>query len=163
MRLPSQIHPRHAGFTAFEALLAVAILAIITAAVSGALSAGRQQSQNSVDLLYARMHAEALMSEVLRLAPSTNTSKSAPTAGITRQSAADLQDYCNYSDGPAGIKDLSGNAYPDAMQGFVRTISVTRQGTMKLKNMTLSAPCVVTVTISHDGRVLVNQSRLVPG
>lgn len=152
------------AFTAFETLIAVTILAIITAAVSGALSAGRQQVRAASELLQARMHAEALMTEVLRLPPSSNISKTGPSSSsMTRASRADLQDYNNYTDGPSNIQDLSGTVYPADMQGYVRKITVTRLGTTTFKRVTLSSPCVVTVTVTRDGRSLVNQSRLVPG
>jgi len=145
-------------------MLAVTILAIISAAVSGALSAGRQQARTANQLLYARMHAEALMAEVLRLSPSSDTSKTTATSGVTRQSATDIQDYISYSDGPTGLKDINGVAYPAAMQGYTRKVSVTRStSAVSYKNMSLPSPCVVTVTISRDGGAMVTLMRLVPG
>lgn len=151
------------GFTAFETLIAIAILAILTAAVSGALSAGRQQSHAANELLQARMLGEALLDEVLRLPPSSNINKNIATAGITRQTAVDLQDYQNYTDGPQNIRDMNGAVYPAGMQGFTRKVTVTRLGTMTLNKMTLPSPCVVTITVTRDGKQLLNQSRLVPG
>ncbi len=53
-----QINHRR-GFTAIEALIAAAILAFLTAAVSGALMAGRQQSKFARDTVYASMLARA--------------------------------------------------------------------------------------------------------
>lgn len=151
------------AFTAFETLIAVTILAIITAAVSGALSAGRQQTRTANDLLLARMHAEALLAEVLRLPPDTVTGKTYPPSGFSRTSATYLQDYHNYSDGPYGISDLHGNTYPESMQGFERKITVTRNGLVDFKTIKNMPSCTVTITITRNGSTLINQSRLVPG
>jgi type II secretory pathway pseudopilin PulG len=162
-RPEKNVHPGGGGFTAFETLIAVAILAILTAAVSGALSAGRQQSRAANELLQARMLGEALMDEILRLPPSGNINKTAATPGVTRQTAVDLQDYQNYTDGPQNVQDLNGVAYPSGMQGFIRKVTVTRLGTMALNKMPLPSPCVVTISVTLDGREVLSQSRLVPG
>ena len=52
------------AFTAFEALLASAILAFLTATVSAALMAGRQQSKLARDTLNASFLAQSLMDEI---------------------------------------------------------------------------------------------------
>src|ERR1044072_743349 len=66
-RMTNVRNVRRRGFTAFEALLAAAILAFLTAAVSGALMAGRQQSKMARDTLNASYLAQSLMDEILRL------------------------------------------------------------------------------------------------
>ena len=60
-------HSAPGGFTAIEALVAATILAILTAAVSGALMAGRAQSKLGRDTLAASCLAQSLMDEIMRL------------------------------------------------------------------------------------------------
>src|ERR1035437_10136807 len=87
--------PCHRGFTAFEALLAAGILAILTAAVSGALMAGRAQSKLARDTLYASMLGHAMMDEVMRL-PVTDPlgyTNLGPDPGETRPTFNCVKDY----------------------------------------------------------------------
>jgi type II secretory pathway pseudopilin PulG len=160
---PRTSHRR--GFTAFEALIATAILAFLVATVSGALMAGRQQSKLARDTLYASMLAKALMDEAMRL-PATDPSNSitmGPDAGETRNGASPfdcVKDYHGYTDGPNNITDLASNAYPSVYQTFTRTVTVAPVTyTPTGWGQSLSG-LLVTVTVSRDGRALVTLQRV---
>ena len=152
---------RGGGFTAFEALLAAAILAILTAAVSGALMAGRQESKLARDTVYASTLAHALMDEVMRL-PVTDPLGSpnlGPDAGESRTTFNCVKDYAGYADGPDNLADLAGNLYPSDYQCFGRAVSMepvsyTPQGWGR----TLWG-LKVTVQVWRDGRELVRVQR----
>ena len=153
------------GFTAFEALIATAILAFLVAAVSGALMAGRQQSKLARDTLYASMLAKALMDEVMRL-PATdpnNSTTMGPDAGETRNGSTAfncVKDYNSYTDGPNNITDWAHNAYPAIYQTFTRSVAVSQVTyTPTGWGQSLSG-LLVTVTVSRDGTTLVTEQRV---
>jgi MSHA pilin protein MshD len=150
------------GFTAIEALVAATILAILTAAVSGALMAGRAQSKLARDTLSASFLAQSLMDEIMRLPfndPKGYTTMG-PDGGETRATFDNVDDYCGYTDGPGAITDLAGNAYPDAYAGFVRTVSMTAVSTSPAGwNRTLTG-LLVTVSVTKDGVELVKLQRI---
>ena len=153
------------AFTAFEALIAATILAFLTAAVSGALMAGRQQSKLARDTLYSSMLAKAMMDEIMRL-PTADPHGSVtmgPDAGETRNGSTPfncVKDYNGYTDGPNNITDLASNAYPAAYQYYVRNVTVapvtyTPTGWGQSLNGLL-----VTVAVSRDGQTIVTQQRV---
>ena len=161
------------GFTAIEALVAATILAILTAAVSGALAAGRAQSKLARDTVSASFLAQSLMDEILRLPfddPLGYTTMG-PDPGETTRSAFDnIDDYCGYTDGPGNvadsrgalhpITDYAGNAYPDAYQSFTRTVTMTAISTSPSGwNRTITG-LLVTITVSRDGIELVKLQRI---
>src|SRR3954468_21734708 len=93
------------GFTAVEALIAATILAILTAAVSGALMAGRAQSKLARDTLSASFLAQSMMDEIMRL-PFTDPNgytTIGPDAGETRTTFNNVDDYSSYTDGPGNV------------------------------------------------------------
>jgi MSHA pilin protein MshD len=150
------------GFTAVEALVAATILAILTAAVSGALMAGRTQSKLARDTLASSCLAQSLMDEIMRLPfndPLGYTTMG-PDGTETRATFDNVDDYCGYTDGPGTITDLAGNAYPDTYQGFVRTVSMSAVSTSPAGwNRTLTG-LLVTVSVSRDGAELVKLQRI---
>jgi MSHA pilin protein MshD len=150
------------GFTAVEALVAATILAILTAAVSGALMAGRAQSKLARDTLSASFLAQSLMDEIMRLPfndPLGYTTMG-PDGSETRTTFDNVDDYCGYTDGPGTITDLAGNAYPDAYNGFVRIVSMSAVSTSPAGwNRTLTG-LLVTVSVSKDGVELVKLQRI---
>jgi MSHA pilin protein MshD len=163
---------RARAFTAVEALVAATVLAILTAAVSGALMAGRAQSKLARDTLSASFLAQSLMDEVMRLPfdDPQGYSTMGPDVGETRATFNNVDDYYNYTDGPGNvpdagnqlhpITDLAGNALPDAYQGFVRQVSMTAVSTSPTGwNRTLTG-LLVTVTVSRDGVELVKLQRI---
>lgn len=154
------------AFTAVEALVAATILAILTAAVSGALMAGRAQSQLARDTLSASFLAQSLLDEVLRL-PCSSTG---PDNMSTRATYDCVNDYATYADGPGNVpdsfnkthplSDLAGNAYPDVYQGFTRSVSMTAVSTSPAGwNRTLTG-LLVTVSVSRNGAELVRLQRI---
>jgi MSHA pilin protein MshD len=150
------------GFTAIEALVAATILAILTAAVSGALMAGRAQSKLARDTLSASFLAQSLMDEIMRLPFNDPLGYTAigPDGSETRATFDNTDDYCSYTDGPGAITDLAGNAYPDAYNGFVRTVSMSAVSTSPAGwNRTLTG-LLVTVSVSKDGVELVKLQRI---
>jgi len=170
-----RIHPRHArrrGFTAIEALVAATILAILTAAVSAALAAGRSQSKLARDTLSASFLAQTMMDEIMRLPfnDPQGTTTMGPDPGEVRATFDNVDDYSSYTDGPGNVKDsngllhpitdIAGNAYPDTYQGFVRTITMTAVSTTPTGwNRTLTG-LLVTISVSKDGVELVRLQRI---
>ena len=150
------------AFTAFEALLAAAILAIITAAVSGAIMAGRQQSRNAQDTVYASFLARALMEEICRL-PITDPlgyTTFGPDPGETSRKLYDnIDDYHGYTDGPNNIADLAGNNYSSEYQPFVRTVTVTATSTTPTGWGRTINGLTITVTVTRDSKTLVTLQR----
>jgi MSHA pilin protein MshD len=155
--------PRQRGFTAFETLLAAAILAIVSAAVSGALSAGRMQSRNAQDTVHASMLARALMDEIIRLPytdPHGYTNLGPDPGENTRSQYDNIKDYHGYTDGPTNLSDLAGNVYPSELQGFTRSVVMTPT--------TLTPPgwpmgptgLLITLTVQKNGVTLVTLQRM---
>jgi MSHA pilin protein MshD len=163
-----QKHPtlpprRRRAFTTIEALIAATILAILTAAVSGALMSGRAQSKMARDTLSASFLAQTLMDEILRLPfndPQGYTTMG-PDPGETRTTFDNVDDYYGYTDGgTATITDLAGNPYPDTYSGFTRSVTMTAISTSPAGwNRTLTG-LLVTVTVSKDGSELIRLQRI---
>jgi hypothetical protein len=150
------------GFTAFEALLAAAILAFLTAAVSGALAAGRAQSKLARDTMYASMLANAMVDEVMRL-PITDPqgyTTMGPDPGETRATFNCVKDYHGYTDGPGTIADMAGNTYPSEYQVFTRTVTVSAASYSPTGWSKTIPAMVVTVTVSRDGQALMTIKRV---
>lgn len=166
------LHRKLRAFTAIEALVAATVLAILTAAVSGALAAGRAQSQLARDTLSASFLAQSLMDEVMRLPfndPLGYTTMG-PDGAETRSTFDNVDDYSGYTDGPGNvpngqgvatpITDIAGSAYPDNYQGFVRTVSMTAVSTSPTGwNRTLTG-LLVTVSVSKNGVEIVKLQRI---
>ena len=153
---------RAGGFTAFEALLAAAILAFLTAAVSGALMAGRQQTKLARDTVYASTLAHALMDEVMRL-PTIDPlgyTTLGPDPGEVRSTFNCVKDYNGFTDGPNTVSDIAGNALPSVYQPYVRTVSIQAVTYTPLGwGRTMNA-LQVTVTVTRDGQQLINLQRI---
>lgn len=164
--------PAAGGFTAIEALVAATILAILTAAVSGALAAGRAQSQLARDTLSASFLAQSLMDEIMRLPfdDPAGYSSMGPEGGETRSTFDNVDDYSGYADGPGNvpdagqtlhpITDLAGNPYPDTYQGFVRTVTMTAVATSPTGWSRTLTGLLVTVSVYKDGVELVKLQRI---
>ncbi len=151
---------RRGGFTAFEALLASAILAMVSISVGTALMAGRQQSAMAQKTTYAAMVGRALMDEVLRF-PYGNQS-TAPDANEYRRTNVNvLSDYNNYSDGPNNISDLSGSLYPTEYQELTRKVTITPTTLTPTGWTTGVSGEMVTVTVSLNGVTLVTLQRFI--
>jgi MSHA pilin protein MshD len=154
--------PSRRGFTAIEALVAAAILSILTAAVSGALMAGRAQSKLARDTLSASFLAQSLMDEINRLPfddPNGYTTMG-PDNGEARASFNNIDDYSGYTDGPSNITDIAGNAYADTYQGFTRTVTMTAVSTSPTGwNRTLSG-LLITISVTKDGVELIKLQRI---
>lgn len=123
--------PRHGaslGFSALETLFAASILAIVSAAISGALSAGRQEAANAQDTVRATMLARALIEEIIRLpyADPQGYTTLGPDSGESSRALFDnVDDYSGYTDGPSNLTSVDGTAYPSDLQGFTRSVSMT--------------------------------------
>ena len=97
-RLPGRLR----AFTAFEVLLATAILAFISIAVSSAVMAGRQQTSNAQYAMYGSVLAQELMEEILRLPYNdpSGVNTIGPDSGETSRTQYNAQDdYSGYTDG----------------------------------------------------------------
>ncbi len=163
-------HRRSLAFTAIEALIASAILAILTSAVSGALMAGRAQSQLARDTLSASFLAQSMMDEIMRLPfndPNGYTTMG-PNGGQTRPNFDNISDYSGYTDGPGNvgrggsalITDLASNAYPTVYQAFQRTVSMQAvSNTPTGWNRTVTG-LLITVSVTRDGKELIKLQRI---
>ncbi|HEY4328183.1 MAG TPA: type II secretion system protein [Phycisphaerae bacterium] len=150
------------AFTAIEALIAATILAILTAAVSSALMAGRQQAKLARDTLSASFLGQSLMDEIMRLPfnDPNGVGVMGPDGAETRPTFNNVDDYCGYTDGPATITDIAGNAYPSTYTGFIRTVSMTAVSTTPSNwNKTLTG-LLITISITKDGVELVKLQRI---
>ena len=171
IRMPSTLWNqrlrRAAAFTAVEALFATAILAFLTAAVSGALMAGRQQSKMARDTLNASFLAQSLMDEILRLPfnDPLGYSTVGPDANESARSSYDnVDDYSGYTDGVgtsiATLADIAGNAYPSTYQVYTRSVSMQALSTTPSGWGRTITGLLVTVTVSRDGTDLVKLQRV---
>ena len=165
-RAPAGLRRRVRGFTAFEALLATAILAIISLTISSTLLAGRQQTANAQHTLCASMLARSLMEEILRLPyndPNGYTTLG-PDPGETASNRATFDnqdDYSGYTDGPTGITDLAGNTLPAQFQGYVRTVTMTTVSLSPSGWGRTANGLLVTVTVTYNGQALATEERLI--
>jgi MSHA pilin protein MshD len=159
----SQRCPR--AFTALEALIAAAILSFLTAAVSGALMAGRAQSKLARDTLTASFLAQSLMDEIMRLpfGDPLGYSSFGPDNGQTRTTFDNIDDYHGYTDGAgtsAAITDLAGNALPDTYQAFTRTVTMSAVSSSPMNwNRTING-LLITVTVNREGQELIKLQRI---
>jgi len=171
---PPHVHPRsRRGFTAIEALVAATILAILTAAVSGALAAGRAQSKLARDTVSASFLAQSLMDEIMRLPfddPQGYTTMGPDPGESTRNTFDNIDDYYGYTDGPGNVPDsqghlrpvtdFAGNAYPDSYQSFTRTVTMTAISTSPGGwNRTING-LLITISVSRDGIELIKLQRI---
>ncbi len=149
-----------AGFTAFEALLATAILAMISITLGATLSAGRQQSYVAQKTTYASLIGRALMDEILRFPYGSQAN--APDSNEFRRTGINvITDYNGFSDGPNNLSDVSGNLYPAEYQELSRSVTVTAT-TLTPTGWTNGVTGVtVTVVVSINGQPLVTLTRFV--
>ena len=164
VRASARSSKRVKGFTALEALLATAILAFVTAAVSSALMAGRMQARMASDTMHASMLGHALLDEVTRLPVAEPGEIFQPKArfassGGTVAAFNCAPDYNGYNDGPGNLTDLAKNPYPDAYQPYSRSVRVIQQTYSPVGWGISLKPYLVTVTVSRDGQQLVTLQR----
>ena len=163
-RMP-HAQPKRSAFTAFETLIAIAILAVVTTALSGALSAGRQQTQNARNTVAATLLAQAMMEEILRLPytdPNGYNNIGPGPLNTSRPLFDNIADYDGYTDGSSTTTDIANNPYPASMQGFTRSVSVTA-ATMQPTGWSLAVTGqLVQVTVSQNGTTLITLQRFVP-
>jgi hypothetical protein len=153
-------NPRRAGFTAFEALLATAILAMIAITLGTTLNAGRQQSYVAQKTTYASLVGRALMDEILRY-PYGNQTNAPDNNEYHRSFVNSITGYNGFSDGPNNIKDVSGTLYPTEYQELSRSVSVTATTLTPTGWTTGVSGVIVKVTVSINGQPLVTLSRFV--
>ncbi len=158
--------PAARAFTAFEALLATTVLAILSITISSALMAGRQQTSNAQHTLYASMLARSLMEEILRLPyyDSTGHSTLGPAFGQSAGNRATFTtqgNYAGYTDGPTGITDLAGNTLPAQFQGYTRSVSMTSLSLSPTSWGRTVTGLLVTVTVSYNGLTLATEERYI--
>lgn len=164
---PLFLGPRRA-FTAFEALLATTILALVSIAVSSALTAGRQESRAAQNSVYGAQLARAMMDEILRFVPS-NSSKTVDSNEYFRRNGGtsmnNLGAYNGYTDGVGtsitSIVDIAGNAYPAAYQNFTRTVTISAT-TLQPNGWALSDPgSLITITVTQNGQTVATLQRYI--
>lgn len=162
--MPARSCGRLRGFTALEALLATALLAVLTATVSGALMAGRQQSALARETLIAASLADNLMDEITRLpfADPNGYDTFGPDPGEGARGQYDnMDDYHNYTDGSDGLTDAAGVAYPAEYQGYGRQVTAAALRVSPEGWGTSCTGLMITVTVTRDGRTLATLTRFV--
>ena len=149
------------GFTAFEVLLATAVLAFISIAVSSAMMAGRQETSNAQYTMYASFLGQELMEEILRLPyndPSGTNTLGPANGQSTRQQFTSQGNYSGYTDGAgtstATIADLAGTTYPTQYQVFTRTVTMTPTSYSPSGWGRTISGLLVTVTVSKNGQTI---------
>jgi type II secretory pathway pseudopilin PulG len=164
-RAHSSTRRRTKAFTALEALVAAAILAFLTAAVSGALMAGRAQSKLARDTLTASFLAQSLMDEIMRLPfddPLGYTSFG-PDNAETRTTFTNIDDYHNYADGSGTsttITDLAANTLPDTYQVFKRSVSMQAVSSTPTNWGRTVNGLLITISVTRDGQELIKLQRI---
>jgi len=159
------ISHRRRAFTALEALIAASILAFLTAAVSGALMAGRAQSKLARDTLSASFLAQSMMDEIMRLPfdDPLGYTTFGPDNTEVRTTFDNIDDYSGYTDGSGTnvtITDLAGNALPDTYQVFNRAVTMQAVSSSPTNwNRTING-LLITVTVTRDGQELIKLQRI---
>ena len=97
---------RRQGFTLAEVLAASVILAVAVAAMTQAVLAGQMHTHDALHQARAASLAEATLERVLRL------------------DYAERGDYDGFAQAAGEIRGLGNEAYPQAYQGFARSVSV---------------------------------------
>lgn len=128
----ARIASRSAGLTLIDSLIAVAVLAIGTAAVTETIVCGHMQTDDALRTQRAMMLADALMEEIISKPydDPQGLLTFGPDTGETSRSLYDnIDDYHNFTDGPTGLKDAAASDYPSGFQGFTRSVSVAASST----------------------------------
>ncbi len=156
---------RRRGFTALEALIAASILAFLTAAVSGALMAGRAQSKLARDTLTASFLAQSMMDEIMRLPfddPAGYTTFGPDNAEV-RTTFDNIDDYSGYTDGAGtgvSLTDLAGNTLSDTYQVFTRKVTMQAVSSSPTNwNRTVNG-LLITISVTRDGQELIKLQRI---
>jgi type II secretory pathway pseudopilin PulG len=161
--VPSTHGRKARGFTAIEALFASVLLAILTAAVSGALMAGRQQTKLARDTLNASFLGQSLMDEIMRLPfsdPSGYTTMGPDVNETSRALYNNVDDYSGYTDGPSNLADIAGQAYSTTYQAFKRTVTMSAVSTSPSGwNRTVTG-LLVTVSVTREGVEVIRLQRV---
>ena len=147
---------RAGGYTLTEVLIAAAILAFVVAALTQAIVAGQMQTYAALHDNRAVSLAESFMDEVLALPYDDPDGPSVvgPEAGeAARDDFDNLDDYHGYSQAAGAIVNLNDASYPDAFQGFTRSIAVV-YGTVSVPTFggDLNGLTITITVTDADGR-----------
>ncbi len=157
-------HSSH-GFTLAESLMATVVLAIATAGVATAVSAGQQHAIAALERQRGMMLAESLMEEILSKPytdPQGGTSLGQAGVKIPRSKFDDLKDYEGFTEASRDLRDAGGELLDSSFQGMTRSVSVTA-AKISLKGFSDSMPAMqVVVTVRSRRGELWTLTRLVP-
>ncbi len=147
---------RGPGFTLVEAVIALAILQLAVLGILYTLAAGAQQSNAGDQAWRASILGVDLMQEIVRLYyqdPKFPSDFGPHGNEKTRNSYDDIADYNGYTDGPTGLTQLSGAAYPSGFSGYTRRVAV-QDTTMTLTSIgrTVTGRAVTVTVMQPDGQ-----------
>lgn len=151
------------GLTLIESVLAMVLVPMAVLAIALAVTAGQSQAVGALRRARATILAEALMEELLALPysdPDGDPQGLGPEAGESSRAEFDnIDDYCGQQVDAGGVVDAEGNAYPDPMQRFARSVTCSASTLNPLGTDT--AGLQVTVTVADDGDTAVALTRFV--
>lgn len=147
-----------AGFSLPEVLIAAMIVAIISLAMTQAIVAGHQQTDNAVTVHRAAVLADSMLERVVALPyndPDEASSIGPETDETVYTGFDNVDDYHGYSEAAGGLIDASGAALPDAYQAYARSVQVASEtlDVADLGGVHDGVRVTVTVTMP-DGRQL---------
>lgn len=149
---------RRGAFSLIEAVLAIAILGVMTAAAMSTVAASRRAEQYSADRAQARALAEGLMSEVLSLRYREGTTILSLGLDLlelsnNRTSFDDIDDYDGYVDSPP--KDRTGAAIA-GLSAWSRSVKVDFVTPANLASTSLTETGMkrVVITVKKSGKVI---------
>lgn len=115
------------AFTLVEVLIASAILSFATLAIVQAVSAGQSQTLDALKRARADALAEVLLEEILSkpYADPDEAGAIGPEGDeATRSDFDNVDDYHGYSESAGALADHALTTYPQAYQGFDRSVTV---------------------------------------
>jgi Tfp pilus assembly protein PilV len=151
------------GLTLIESVLAMVLVPMAVLTIALAVTAGQSQAVGALRQARATMLAEALMEEILALPysdPDGDPQGIGPDPTENQRSDYDnMDDYCGEDADPGGVVDADGNAYPESMQRFARSVScsATTLNVLGVDTTGLEA----TVTVTDDGDIVAEVTRFV--
>jgi hypothetical protein len=142
------------GLTLIEAVMAMTLVPMSVLAIALAVTAGQAQAVGALRQARATQLGEALMEEILALPfsdPDGDPQGIGPDPAENSRSQFDnMDDYCGEDIDTGGVTDADGNAYPEAMQRYARSVSCTATVLNPLGSDTSGLEITVTVTDSGD-------------
>ncbi len=153
------------GFTLMEALLAAAILTVVSIAVSTAIVSGQSRMYDAIRAQRAMSLAEELVESIVAMpyVDPDGESSPGPEPGESGVDAFDnADDFHNYYEAPGEVTDAAGNAYGEDYQLFTRTVSAQYESRDVPGVAAAILGLNVTVTVTDDQGQSWTLTRFIP-